>query len=232
MGEKLDYLEKSTAPQENKEHVDEESFLKYSQRSEGLSLFSEDSLKKFIYTRDNFEDILYIFKFISDKEVFSEISSKKESSFENLNEKDFKQVKEFAKLFHGFLKKPPLFCENKAVEVGDKGDFLAYINKTVTNQRLDVSWKNKDSEEHIFNKLLQKANTLGNTLSQDYPNILRSYGEMEIYLDQDNIINIRFSGDASKECLSYAPGYLKGFKKYFEEFFKEKFKTEEVKLHF
>ena len=230
MGEKLEYFEKSSAQKENNPELDLESFYSLSQRPEGLSNVPEKVLKDFVYELNDVEDVLYTFKFISDDEMYSKISNEEKSSFVNLDETGQKEIKELAGLFSAFLSDEPILYENTSIDIGEEGPFIAYVNEKC--QRLDVSWKNKTKGNHIFEKLLTEANAKAN----DYPKKLRSFGNLNIFLDEDKVINVKFSGDASKKDLdslpSYAPGYLRNFEEEFKEFFGKSFKTDNIKIQF
>jgi hypothetical protein len=226
MGERLDSLEKSTAQEKDGEELDEKTFLDLSQSLEGLTNIPEDTLEKFLYTRDNIEDITYIFKFITNEEMYLKIVTEESSSFDKLGEEEQIEVRELASLFHSFLTEVPIFCENTSINLNEEGTFIAYINKRI--KRLGLSWKNEKGDNHIFNKLLEKANSK----DEDYLNTLRSWGKLRIYLDQEDFVNIEFSGDASKKYLAYAPGYLKNFEGELKEFFVKKFERERIKIHF
>ena len=230
MGEKLDYYEKPSTQEENNPKLDLESFYSLSQRPEGLSNVPENILKDFVYELDDVEDVLYIFKFISDEEMYSRISNKEKSSFVNIEEKEQKKLRELATLFSAFLSDEPILCENTSIGIGEEGPFIAYVNKN--SQRLDISWKNDSGDNHIFEKLLIRTNAKAG----DYPKNLRSFGKLNIFLDEEKVINVKFSGDASKKdpefFPSYAPGYLRNFEEEFKEFFGKSFKTDNIKVQF
>jgi hypothetical protein len=230
MGERLDSLEKSTAQEKDSQELYEKTFSNLSQSLEGLANIPEGTLENFLYTRDNLEDITYIFKFIANEEMYLKIVTEENSSFDKFEEKEQTEIRELASLFHSFLVEVPFFCENKLIDYGEEGSFIAFVNKK--ERKLCVSWKKSEdqkknikSEIHNFHELLKKTETT----SEDYPEFLRSSGDLKIYLDNENFINIEFSGDASKKDFCYAPGYLRKFEEELREFFQKKF---EKKLSF
>lgn len=230
MGEKLDYFEKPSAQKENHPKLDVETFVSLSQTPEGLSNVPEEDLKGLVYEMDSIEDVLYIYKFISDEEMYLKIANEEESPFVNLDEKEQKEVKDLSGLFATFLSDELTLCENTPIGIGEEGPFIAYVNKNL--QRLDVSWKSDKGGNHIFDKLLTQVNAK----DEDYPKELRSFGKLSVFWDKNEVIKIKFSGDASKKdpksFPSYAPGYLKNFEEEFKEFFGKKFKTDNIKVQF
>ncbi len=236
MGEGL--KNQPTACLENSELLlRDETFSELSTLPNGLSLIPQEEILNFIYTMDNPEDIIYAFKFLSNKEYFSHYTSGNGKLFENLDQESEVKVKNLADILHKTFSKESCdkvtFYEDSEIKLNEEGPFIAYINSE--EKRLDLSWKSKSSKAHIFQELLKKFNAS----ERQYPKELRSRGYISIFLDSEDFLNVEFYGDARKgaphgfeKYLNYAPGYLEMCKEEITEFFKEKYQSEDIKVHF
>ena len=127
MGERFESFDnKPTAQISPSQELDDSSFSYLSETVEGLSqIESEDILAEFITTRDNKEDIFYIYKFISSAETFNKISKKDLDLFPNLKEEDYFEVIERAKLMQNIFIIPPVFCKVGDLKANKKSIFIA-----------------------------------------------------------------------------------------------------------
>lgn len=224
MGEKLDSYEKSPAQEITSQKLDDFSFSCLSETTDGLKNFPQKTLEAYIYEKENIEDILYIFKFISNTDFYLNILDREAANFSKLDQEQKIEVKRLAELFYSFLSDSPILYENTPVNVGEEGLFIAYVN--ASKKRLDISWKDEKKNNHLFQKLLEKVRAT----STDYPDSLRSYGFFEI--QERDMIDINFYGDCGNKYLGYAPGYLKNFEQEFIEYFEESLGREDIKIQF
>ncbi len=223
MGEKLTCIKNQPTVQEkDSQKLDENSFSHFSQTKEGLVSFENTSLKDFILSTEDFDDIMYTCKFISKKEIFLDISEQEERE----------EVRNLVDLFYKTFEKAPSISEINSIELDDSGFFIAYINRK--NEQLDISWKKKDTDGHLFDEILKQKNKIQHeepTEQDHYPGELRSTGMISSYLDEEDIPNVKFSGNASKGPIKYAPGYIENSRVLLEEYFKSKYLCDEVKIH-
>lgn len=240
-----------TAEVKNSEVLDDELFFSLSQTIDGLSnIESDEVLADCALKRDNLEDVVYIYKFISNSEVFEILSG---STFEFLNEGEKKEACKIAMLYKEVLTPKeknnkedklgnPSIFELDSLDINQEAVFIAYINRQIQGEMceqdegLRIAWKEKEDEnkkkgKHLFDSLLRNTG-LG---IKDYPANLRSFGGIKIFKEGD-IVKVRFFGDSEKKPEGampiYAPGVLKSFEPELEEIFQNKFPNMKVKIEF
>ncbi len=227
MGERMNSFEieiEPTAENNASKILDEETFSLLSQTPEGLSGIPEEKFVDFTLEREDIHEFLYISKFISNSELFREIGE---------NSKN-KEIVSLSNLFCDVLSSPPSICQLSPVNLEETGLFIAYIYKSnnTKERQLHIAWKENFNKEHLFERLIKK----NATSSEEYPNELRSFGAFDISVKTDNVVKIRFYGDASykegSEVPGYSPGILRNYRKKFEEIFQKQFPDQNIEIEF
>ena len=238
MGERIDSFKIEPTAEENSSQVlDEESFSFLSQTVQGLSdIESNEVLADFALERDNLEDTLYIFKFISEPKIFEYISS---SSFVNLEKNDevsaFK-AREYAELLKSVYTKDLEFHEISPICLDSEGLFIASVHNYKEENSLYILWKPASNETRLFDALFEKASSnilVRKVELEEFPVELRTWGGIKAFSEEGKV-TIKFFGDSAKNTAKYvyAPGMLKNFKEKFEEVFQKQFPDKEINIEF
>lgn len=227
---------KPTAEIKDSQELGDEEFFFLSQTIDGLSsIESNEVLADCALKRDNLDDVIYVYKFISDPEAFEFLSN---STFEFINEGEGKRARAIASLYEKVLSTGSLSVfELGPFDINKEAVFIAYVNKKIEGEMqekedgLNIVWKGANQKGHLFNFLLEKTGLeIGN-----FPEELRSYGCIRMFREGD-IIRIRFFGEAEKKTReqgpSYAPGILKNFEPQIKKIFKKKFPNMKIEIDF
>ncbi len=227
---------KPTAEIKNSQVLGEEDFFYLSQTIDGLSnVESDEVLADCALKRDNLDDVIYIYKFISNSEIFEFLS---ESTFEYLNEEENIEVCKIATLYKEILTSDaPSIFELTPFDINQEAIFIAYINKRIggeiqeKKEGLHIAWKGINQKGHLFDFLLKNTRLK----SHHFPKNLRSFGGIKVF-QEGEVLKVGFFGDSEKKSEEqtpiYAPGILKNFKPEFEEIFKKKFPNMKVEVEF
>jgi len=228
MGEGQDSVHIRPTAEKEKNSLLDDSFFQISRETpEGLSSIPEKTLEDFAYTRNDIDDILYVFKFISNEEYFFDIASNEATDFIDLSIEEQEKVTKLANLFYGVLTESPEFHEISQINVNETGEMIACIYERFP--QLHVAWKKKTEEKNLMGSLIEKAREK----EENYPVKLRSFANIFIEIDADGVVNITFLGDEGQNrYYPYAPGYLRNFEEELREMFKKHFPGEDLKFIF
>lgn len=167
------------------------------------------------------KEITYLFKFITDKEIFSEIVDKNGQSFSKLSDSEKQEIVGLAKRFYGIFESKP--------EVYQAGD-LQESNKFIVGipddeDKLFVAWSNTDRHEYhkdIFQTLSQQT-------GKRFPEHLRSGGWIELRKGTSNQVTAIFSR-SSGDFGNYSHRVLEKFRETILKTLREKLGSEDVEL--
>lgn len=169
----------------------------------------------------NKKEITYLFKFIADKEIFSEIVDKNELSFAKLSDSEKQEIVGLAKRLSGvFGNKPEIY---QAGDLQESNKFVVGIPDD--EDKLFIAWSNTDQHEYhkeIFQTLAWQA-------GKKFPEHLRSGGWIKLRKETGNQVTIIFSR-SSGDFGNYSHRVLEKFREDILKTLHEKLGVEDIKL--
>lgn len=189
------------------------------------SFFHEVDDDQFLYDlagrSKSSREVEYLFKFIADKEIFSEIIKYNGQTLVGLSKLKRGNIVDLAKKFLGALSQDPEIYQAGHLEKENK--FIVGIPSE--KDALFIAWSNTDKHEYhkdIFKSLSEHS-------GQNFSNILRSGGWVEVQREEGNKFKVRFY-NSSGDFGNYSYRVLAKFKDNIIKVLQDKLGSQDVEL--
>lgn len=187
-------------------------------------LFHEVEFDQFLYDlavrSKNSNEITYLFKFITNRKIFSEIVDKNGQSFSKLSDAEKQEVVDSAKRFSGVLGNSPEIYQ--AGNLRENNKFVVGIPDD--EDKLFIAWSN--TNQHEYHRDIFRA--MERDTDKSFPKHLRSGGRLELR-KKDNWVTVVFSR-SSGDFGNYGHRVLEKFRKDILKALRKELGSKNVKL--